>query len=61
VQRLNVCKVCGATASKNTCGEHFKGGRNRKRVWSVLHMKLKSRTDQLDADPWKDEDDMEVM
>jgi hypothetical protein len=45
VQRLNVCKVCGGVGSKKACGDHYMGGKNRKRVWSVLHMRIKTDKD----------------
>ena len=42
IDRINLCKICGAYARKEACGDHY-NPKNRRRVVVVRHMHLKRR------------------
>jgi phage/plasmid-associated DNA primase len=40
IATVHVCKVCGRKASAINCGDHYLGGRNRRKKKSITNMKL---------------------
>jgi hypothetical protein len=43
VERQHLCKICKEAASKDTCGDHYAGGKNRRQKLIIKNMRIEIR------------------
>jgi hypothetical protein len=44
IAKIHMCKVCNCVCSKQACGAHYLGGRNRTKKTLICHMKLVAKS-----------------